>query len=67
MDDVKSLSHSSWNCKYHIVFAPKFRQKVFYDESLLGFLKNHRLSRWVTIRQVEIFLDLGAHQSFMIV
>ena len=27
-----TLAHTSWNCKYHIVFAPKFRRKVFYGE-----------------------------------
>ena len=32
MNDVHSLSHSKWNCKYHIVFAPKYRRKVFYAE-----------------------------------
>ena len=31
-DDVKSLSHSKWRCKYHIVFAPKYRRKVIYNE-----------------------------------
>ena len=30
MDDVKSLSHSKWRCKYHIVFAPKYRRQVIY-------------------------------------
>ena len=30
MNDVKSLSHTSWNCKYHVVFAPKYRRKAFY-------------------------------------
>ena len=30
--DVNSLSHTKWNCKYHIVFAPKFRRKVAYGE-----------------------------------
>ena len=30
--DVSSLSHSKWNCKYHIVFAPKYRRKVIYGE-----------------------------------
>ena len=25
MNDVNSLSHASWNCKYHIVFAPKYQ------------------------------------------
>ena len=32
LNDIHSLSHSKWNCKYHIVFAPKFRRKVFYGE-----------------------------------
>ena len=27
-----SLAHTKWNCKYHIVFAPKYRRKVFYLE-----------------------------------
>ncbi|MBR1777034.1 MAG: transposase, partial [Alphaproteobacteria bacterium] len=30
MNDVKTLSHTAWNCKYHTVFAPKYRRKVFY-------------------------------------
>ena len=30
--DVKSLAHTKWNCKYHIVFAPEYRRKVFYEE-----------------------------------
>lgn len=27
-----SLSHTKWNCKYHIVFAPKYRRKVIYKQ-----------------------------------
>ena len=30
MKDVKSLSHSKFRCKYHIVFAPKYRRQVIY-------------------------------------
>jgi len=30
-----TLAHSTWNCKYHIVLAPKFRRKVFYGEKRL--------------------------------
>ena len=30
--DGNSLSHTKWNCKYHIVFAPKYRRKVAYGE-----------------------------------
>jgi len=32
MCDGKSLAHTNWNCKYHIVFAPKYRRQVFYGE-----------------------------------
>ena len=35
MNDIHSLSHSKWNCKYHIVFAPKYRRKVFYETKRL--------------------------------
>ena len=30
--DKNSLSHTSWNCKYHIVFAPKYRRQVIYSQ-----------------------------------
>ena len=30
MHDRNSLSHVRWECKYHIVFTPKYRRKVFY-------------------------------------
>ena len=30
--DRHSLAYTKWNCKYHIVFAPKYRRKVFYKE-----------------------------------
>lgn len=32
LNDVHTLSHTTWNCKYHVVFAPKYRRKVFYGE-----------------------------------
>ena len=60
LNDIHRLSHTSWNCKYHIVFAPKYRRKVFY--------KNHRaavgkilrkLCEWkgVNIIEAEVCLD----------
>ena len=30
--DTNSLSHTTWNCKYHIVFAPKYRRQVIYGK-----------------------------------
>ena len=38
MNDINSISHTKWNCKYHIVFAPKFRRKVFYREKKAAIL-----------------------------
>ena len=40
MNDINSLSHTKWNCKYHIVFAPKYRRKVFYREKRTANGKN---------------------------
>ena len=31
-DDMSSLSHTKWNCQYHIVFTPKYRRKVIYNK-----------------------------------
>ncbi len=31
-DDMNSLAHTKWECKYHVVFAPKFRRKVIYGK-----------------------------------
>ena len=36
MDEYESLSHSKWECKYHVVFIPKCRRKVLY-----GNLRQH--------------------------
>jgi len=30
MDDVESLTHTLWECKYHIVWIPKYREKVMF-------------------------------------
>ncbi|MCE3055252.1 IS200/IS605 family transposase, partial [Vibrio cholerae] len=32
MGDAKSLVHTRSNCKYYVVFAPKYRRQVFYGE-----------------------------------
>ena len=30
MNDYRSLRHTKWECKYHVVFIPKYRKKVIY-------------------------------------
>jgi putative transposase len=46
MDEFESLSHSKWECKYHVVFMPKYRRRVRYGQlrSPLGEVC-HRLAR----------------------
>ncbi len=54
MNDINSLSHTRWNCKYHIVFAPKYRRKVFYKEKRREVGKILReLCEWKKIKIVE--------------
>lgn len=54
INDVNSLAHSKWNCKYHIVFAPKYRRKVFYQEKRVAIGKILRsLCEWKGVKLVE--------------
>lgn len=55
-----SLAHTKWNCKYHIVFAPKYRRKVFYGEKRYEIGKILReLCKWkgITILEAEACPD----------
>ena len=54
INDINSLSHTKWNCKYHIVFAPKYRRKVFYGEKRKEVGKILRqLCEWKGVKIVE--------------
>ena len=54
INDVQSLSHTTWNCKYHIVFAPKYRRKVFYESKRLEIGQIlRRLCEWKGIGIIE--------------
>ena len=60
LNDAHSLSHTKWNCKYHVVFAPKYRRKVFYEEKRLevGAILR-QLCQWkgVNIIEAEVCVD----------
>jgi len=52
--DNNSLAHTSWNCKYHIVFAPKYRRKVFFAEKRLEIREILRqLCQWKGVEIIE--------------
>jgi putative transposase len=53
MKEYQSLSHTRWDCKYHVVFIPKRRKK-----KLFGVLRKHL---------GEIFRDLASHRESRIV
>ena len=53
-NDNKILSHTTWNCKYHIVFAPKYRRKIFYEahrKEIMDTIKE--LCRWKGVEILE--------------
>ncbi|WP_428081535.1 IS200/IS605 family transposase [Candidatus Avelusimicrobium fimicolum] len=53
-NDLNKLSHTTWNCKYHIVFAPKYRRQVFYREKRIEIGKILRkLCEWKGVEIVE--------------
>ena len=59
-NDNKILSHTTWNCKYHIVFAPKYRRKIFYESHRKEIMQIIReLCQWkgVEILEGEMAVD----------
>ena len=54
MNDTDSLSHTKWNCKYHIVFVAKYRRKVFYIDNRLEIGAILReLCKWKGVNIIE--------------
>ena len=50
----KSLSHTKWMCKYHIIFTPKYRRKEIYGkvkESIRSIIKD--LCKWKGVEKIE--------------
>ena len=53
-NNTNSLTHTTWNCKYHIVFAPKYRRKVFYGEKRVEIREILRkLCEWKGVEIIE--------------
>ena len=54
IDTKSSLSHTTWNCKYHIVFAPKYRRQVIYGKIKVDIGKIIRkLCEWKGVEIIE--------------
>ena len=52
--DINSLDHTTWRCQYHVVFAPKYRRKVFYQEKRVEIGRILRqLCEWKGVKIIE--------------
>ena len=50
----KSLSHTKWKCKYHIIFTPKYRRKIIYKKYKENIVKIIRdLCKWKGVEIIE--------------
>ena len=52
--DTNSIAHTTWNCKYHIVFAPKYRRQIIYwkiKEDIGQILR--KLCEWKGVEIIE--------------
>lgn len=59
-EDRSSLSHTRWNCKYHIVFAPKFRRQAIYGKLKIDIGRILRIlseRKRVIIEEAELCTD----------
>jgi putative transposase len=60
MDDIESLAHARWECKYHVVWIPKHRRKALYDElrkHLSPVLRELARQRECTVEEGHLQLD----------
>ena len=66
MREVGSLSHSRWECKYHIVFIPKYRRKILFGQIRKDLAEVfHRLARQKKC-EIEEGHIMGDHVHMMI-
>ena len=52
MDHFQRLSHSVWDCKYHVIWIPKYRRKELYGDKRRVVINT--LKKWTKIKGVEI-------------
>lgn len=58
--NVNKISHTSWNCKYHVVFAPKYIRKVFYGSRKMeigAILRKLCGRKGINIIEAEVCVD----------
>ena len=54
--DKNSLAHTRWECKYHVVFAPKYRRQVIYKDvkaDIIAWLPKIKKSGWLILHDFD--------------
>ena len=71
MKDNSSLAHTTYNCKYHVVFAPKYRRKAIYGKlrvdigKILRMLCERKGIRIIDFKDLQIKVNLsGSLKSY---
>jgi putative transposase len=54
MRRIGSLSHSRWECKYHVVFIPKYRKKAIFGEEVIREYIRHQEDEDRRMDQIEL-------------
>ncbi len=54
MKDERSLSHTKWKCKYHVVWIPKYRKKFLYTELIYEILLDIHMSCQMDFSSLDI-------------
>lgn len=68
INNMASLSHTKWNCKYHIVFSPKYRRKIFYGQKRMEIGKILRyISDWQEMKIIEAEVCLDHVHMFVVI
>ena len=65
---TNSLAHTKWMCKYHIVFTPKYRRKIVYNQyksDLWDILKQLCSYKGVEILEGHLMPDQESHPRFI--
>ena len=67
MDEFESLSHTKWECKYHVVFISKFRRKALYGQlrdHLGELLRKLAIQKESRIEEGHLMAGSCAHDDF---
>ena len=64
--DKNSLAHTKWECKYHIVFASKYRRKVIYKQirADIGHILSELCKRKVVLCQEKVQIKCNQFSLF---